>query len=212
GLQTVLSGIGLAYSGSTLYAYRIWSDRRRQGLRGFSRSLHVKLTGAMLLVLVLDGVGYLLAVTRVDEHQHVLVTALEDIFVAVALLTITVGLVLPGMIGHALGQVARAADRLATGTLADLTRAMEAVAAGDPQAAQARVTIEPVVVHPRDEVGEMANSFNAMQLEAAQAAASLDGARPGLSRAKDELERLAFSDPLTGLANRAMFQRLLELE
>jgi diguanylate cyclase (GGDEF)-like protein len=212
GLPTVLAGIGLAYAGSGLYAYRVWSDRRRAGLSGFTRSLHLKLTGAMLLVLVLDGVGYLLAVTRVDTHHHALVTALEDIFVAVALLTISVGLVLPGMIGHAVGQVAQAADRLATGTLADLTRAMGALAAGDLQDAHARVAIEPVRVHTRDEVGQMAASFNAMQEEAALAAVSLDGARAGLSRAKDELEMMAFNDALTGLANRAMFQRLLELE
>jgi diguanylate cyclase (GGDEF)-like protein len=212
GLPTVLAGIGLAYSGSALYAYRIWSDRRRRGLSGVGRSLHVKLTGAMLLVLVLDGAGYLLAVTRVDAHQHVLVTALEDIFVAVALLTISVGLVLPGMISHAVGQVAAAADRLATGTLADLTRAMEALAAGDLQAAHARVTVDPVIVYTRDEVGEMAASFNAMQEEAALAAGSLDEARRGLSQAKADLERLAYNDPLTNLSNRPMFQRLLELE
>jgi diguanylate cyclase (GGDEF)-like protein len=212
GLPTVLAGIGLAYSGSALYAYRLWADRRRRGVRGFSRSLHVKLTGAMLLVLVLDGVGYLLAVTRVDAHQHTLVTALEDIFVAVALLTISVGLVLPGMIGHALAQVARAADRLATGTLADLTSAMGALAAGNLADAHARVTVEPVVVYTRDEVGQMAASFNAMQEEAALVAASLDQARGGLSDAKAELERLAFNDALTGLCNRSMFQRLVELE
>src|SRR5262249_44628636 len=149
---------------------------------------------------------------RVDEHQHVLVTALEDIFVAVALLTISVGLVLPGMIGHALGQVARAADRLATGTLADLSRAMGALASGDLEAAHARVNVERVVVYTGDGVGEMASSFNAMQEEAALAAASLDEARQGLSEAKAELERLAFNDTLTGLANRGMFQRLLEHE
>ena len=63
----------------------------------------------------------------------------QDIFVAVAILTITVGLVLPGMIAHAAEQVAEAADRLATGTLADLTKAMEALAAGRLDAAHARV-------------------------------------------------------------------------
>jgi diguanylate cyclase (GGDEF)-like protein len=212
GLPTVLAGIGLAYSGSVLYAYRVWRDRRRTGERGSMRSLHVKLTGAMLLVLLLDGVGYLLAVTRVDAHQHVLVTALEDIFVAVALLTISVGLVLPGMISHAIGQVARAADRLATGTLADLTRAMEALANGNLDAAQARVTVEPVVVYTKDEVGAMAASFNFMQEEAAGVAASLEGARRGLSEAREGLEQMAFNDALTGLANRGMFQRILELE
>jgi len=61
-------------------------------------------------------------------------------------------------------------------------------------------------------VGEMAASFNAMQEEAALAAASLEGARHGLSQAREDLERLAYNDALTGLVNRPMFQRLLELE
>ena len=52
-------------------------------------------------MLALDGAGYLLAVEHVDHEQAALVAALEDIFVAVALLTVTVGLVLPGMIAHA---------------------------------------------------------------------------------------------------------------
>jgi diguanylate cyclase (GGDEF)-like protein len=210
GLPTVLAGMALAYSGSALYAARLWSDRRAAGLRGFARSLHVKLTGAMLLVLTLDGAGYLLAVARVDQRQHVLVAALEDIFVAVALLTITVGLVLPGMIGHAVGEVAQAADRLATGTLADLTRALRALETGDLEAAHARVDVQPIVVYSRDEVGAMASSFNSMQEEVERAARSLDGARLGLVQAKVDLERVAFTDAVTGLANRPMFQRHLD--
>lgn len=210
GLPTVLAGIGLAYSGSALYAARLWSDRRASGLKGFARSLHVKLTGAMLVVLTLDGAGYLLAVARVDQRQHVLVAALEDIFVAVALLTISVGLVLPGMIGHAVGEVAGAAERLATGTLADLTQALGALEAGDLQAATARADVRPITVYTRDEVGAMATSFNAMQQEVARAARSLDGARLGLVRARQDLEEIAYSDAVTGLGNRALFQRVLE--
>ena len=54
----------------------------------------------MLFVLVLDGAGYLMAVSSVTDGHKALMAALEDIFVAVALLTISVGLVLPGMITH----------------------------------------------------------------------------------------------------------------
>ncbi|MDX6411307.1 MAG: hypothetical protein QOE91_823, partial [Gaiellaceae bacterium] len=127
GLPTVLAGLGLAYAGSTLYAWRVWSDRRRAGAPSGGRSLHIKLTGAMLLVMVLDGAGYLLAVSHVHADPA-LVTLLEDIFVAVALLTVSVGLVLPGMIAHATTQVSTAAERLAKGTLMELTRAMQALA------------------------------------------------------------------------------------
>jgi diguanylate cyclase (GGDEF)-like protein len=176
-------------------------------------SLHKKLTGAMLLVMTLDSVGYLVAVARVDRLDNpALVAALEDIFVAVSLITISVGLVLPGMISHTAGQVADAADRLATGTLADLTHAMESLASGDLLAARARVDTTRVVVHSDDELGAMAVSFNTMQDEVARAAVALSGARENLRSSQQHLESLAATDPLTGLWNRRHFERELQRE
>jgi diguanylate cyclase (GGDEF)-like protein len=172
-----------------LYAWRVWRDNRHSGVTGVKRSLHLKLAGAMVLVMVLDGAGYLLAVGHVDKDRLELVTVLSDIFVIVALLTITVGLVLPGMIAHTAQEVTSAADRLARGTLADLTRAMEALSRSDLDAAYARIEMEPVIVHSSDEIGAMANSFNLMQAEVGRTAAALDGAREGLRTTKNQLQR-----------------------
>ena len=70
GLPTVVFGLVLAYSGATLYAWRVIEDRRRAGLPAFAQTLHVKLTGAMVLVL-LDGIAYLLAVSSIhDGHSQ----------------------------------------------------------------------------------------------------------------------------------------------
>ena len=63
--------------------------------------------------------------------------ALEDIFVVVALLTISVGLILPGTIARSAVEVSKAAEHLVKGTLADFTRAMRALAAGDLEEAKA---------------------------------------------------------------------------
>lgn len=189
GLPTVILGLVLAYCGAALYAWRKWMDRRKAGQPGFGRSLHLKLTGAMVLVLALDAAGYYLAVSSVaPDANPELVTALEDIFVAVAILTITVGLVLPGMIAHSTVEVSKAADRLATGTMADFSRAMTALAEGDLDRAQARVDFVPVEARSRDEVGEMARSFNTLQQEIALAAIGLTGAREGLRKARDQLQ------------------------
>lgn len=190
GLPTVLFGLALAYSGSILYAWRVFSDRRRAGLKSGIRSIHLKLTGAMLIVLTLDGGGYLLAVDNVQHSQTALVAALKDIFVAVALLTISVGLVLPGMIAHASGQVMLAADRLASGTLRELTDGLGALADGNLEAAHATADEQRVTVHSRDEIGAMADSFNLMINEVARAARSLDVAREQLRRHTDHLEDL----------------------
>ncbi len=189
GLPTVLLSLGLAYAGSVFYAWRLISDRRRAGLPGVQRSLSLKLTGAMVAVMALDGAGYLLAVSSVDASHPALVTLLQDIFVAVAILTITVGLILPGIIAQAVTQISDAAARLATGTVADLTRAMRALSAGDLEAAKARVDVIPVDVRSRDEVGAMARSFNLMQDEVGRAAEALDGAREGLAQTEAKLER-----------------------
>jgi signal transduction histidine kinase/CheY-like chemotaxis protein len=190
GLPTVLAGLGLAYAGSTLYALRVWRDGRGQPRRSPLRSLHVKLTGAMLVVLVLDGVGYLLAVSRVDQTHSELVVALSDIFVAVALLTISVGLVLPGLISHAVGEVGEAAERLARGTLADLNRAITALGAGDLDSVHPAPQVKEVVVRSRDEIGLMADNFNIMQREIGRSSVALDNARQRLLDANDERARL----------------------
>ena len=187
GIDTVIIGLVMAYSGAALYAWRQFSDRRRAGLPGIKSSLHLKLTGAMLTVLVLDGAGYLLAVSSLPAGDSALIDVLQDIFVAVAMLTITVGLVLPGMIAHSVVEVSNAAKRLVSGTLNDFTLAMEALGRGDLDAAQADVSVVPVVIRSRDEIGEMAVSFNELQQEIERAAVGLSGARDGLSKARMEL-------------------------
>jgi diguanylate cyclase (GGDEF)-like protein len=238
GLPTVVFGLLMAYSGAGFYALRKLEERSRHGLRGLGHSMHVKLTGAMLLVLALDAAGYILAVGAMPNGQDGFVVGLEDIFVAVAMLTITVGIVLPGMIAHSAEQVSAAAKRLAFGTVHDLANAMDALGAGDLEAAHASVDIVPVTVKSRDELGEMADSFNMLQQRVQQAALGLGRAREGLGTARAELletnamlartveeqERLAaellrskevavheaLHDPLTGLPNRIFFTERLD--
>lgn len=190
GLPIVIFGLGLAFSGSLAYAWRAHGDRKRSGERALRRSIYVKLTGAMLVVLVLDGLGYLIAVNHVAPGNAALVAMLKDIFVVVGLLTISVGLVLPGMIAHTANQVKEAARYLAEGTLADLTSAMEAMAGDDLDRAHAPVTAQPVVVRTADEFGQMAASFNMMQDEAVRAALALDEAVSELKFHRGELSRL----------------------
>ena len=187
GLPTVVVGLAFAYAGSALYAWRVYTDRRRAGLPGIAYGLQLKLTAAMLLVLALDGTGYLLAVGNLSGQHPALMTALSDIFVAVAMLSISVALVLPGMIGHSAREVSSAARRLATGTLKDFSQAMHALGRGDLDAAHVRVDITPVRVYTHDEVGEMAASFNMLQAEIRHAGAGLDSAREGLRQARSEL-------------------------
>ena len=211
GLPTVLFGLALAYSGAGLYAWRVMEDRKRLGLPMIAKTLHVKLTGAMLFVLVLDGIAYLMAVNTVPEGHAELIVVLEDIFVVVALLTISVGLVLPGMITYSAQEVSAAAKRLTWGTLRDFSLAMRALGRGDLDAAHASVNIVPVKPNSRDELGEMADSFNLLQEQVRDAAHGLDEARENMRTARAELlarhaqiAHLAHHDPLTDLPNRTL--------
>ena len=210
GLPTVIVGLVMAYSGAALYSWRIIEDRRSEGLPLLARTLHLKLTGAMMAVLVLDGAGYFIAVSMISTEQHqALVAALEDIFVVVALLTISVGLILPGMIAHSVTEVSNAAKRLTSGTLRDFSNAMVALGRGELDSAHASVNVNPVRIHSRDELGEMAASFNVLQSEVKKAAVGLDDAREGLRAARAQLMAsnadiayLAHHDSLTNLPNR----------
>jgi diguanylate cyclase (GGDEF)-like protein len=209
GLPTVVFGLALAYSGAALYAWRVIEDRVRRGLPPIAQTLHFKLTGAMVLVLLLDGIAYLLAVHTIPAGHEQLVAVLADIFVAVALLTISVGLVLPGMITYSAQEVSAAAKRLTWGTLREFNLAMQALGRGDLQAAHASVNIVPVKTNSRDELGEMAASFNLLQEQVKDAAFGLEEARENMRIARAELlERheqiahLAHHDALTDLPNR----------
>ncbi|MGT2425487.1 amino acid permease [Amnibacterium kyonggiense] len=190
GLPTVLTGVALAYSGSLLYLARVLADRRAARLPLTVRSMHLKLTGAMLAVLVLDGAGYLLAIQHIQRGEPELVTLLEDVFVGVALLTISVGLVLPGTIAHASGEVMRAADSLARGALRELNSGLLALSQANLADARVQVPDSRVAVHTRDEIGAMAGSFNAMVDEVQRAGRSLDVAREQLRMHLDHLEEL----------------------
>ncbi len=191
GLPTVIISLVLCYAGAGLYAWRRWRDRPSGERRQFTFSLHTKLTTAMVAVIALDGLGYLIAIDHVPKGDDVLVAILKDIFVGVALLTINVGLVIPGIVSHAVGEIAAAARRLAGGTLTELTGAMQALSRGDLEAAQARAELVPVRVHTRDELAEMAISFNRMQGEVGRAAAALDVAREELRSTKFAVARSA---------------------
>ena len=88
-----------------------------------------------------------MAVNSVTDGHKALMAALEDIFVVVALLTISVGLVLPGMITHTATEVSDAAKRLTSGTLREFSHAMAALGRGDLDAAHVSVNIVPVKIH-----------------------------------------------------------------
>ena len=187
GLPTVMFGLVFAYSGAALYALRKFNDRREQGLPGIAGSLHIKLTGAMIAVLLLDGAGYFLAINSIPKAgaSPALVVALEDIFVTVAMLTISVGMILPGMIAQSAVEVSTAAKRLAAGTMLDFSLAMQALGKGDLKKVQARIEYEPILINSNDELAEMATSFNILQKEIAKAAKGLDGAREALIESKN---------------------------
>ena len=211
GLPTVLFGLALAYSGAALYMWRVIEDRVREGLPPFSRTLHTKLTGAMLFVLVLDGAGYIIAVSNVSDGLPALVAALQDIFVVVALLTITVGLVLPGMITHTATDVSNAAKQLTSGMLRQFSEAMSALGRGDLEAAHVSVNIVPVKNLSNDELGEMGKSFNLLQEQFKEAAIGLQEAREKMRVARVELlarheqiNHLGHYDALTDLPNRTV--------
>ncbi len=187
GLPTVLIGLAMGYSGAALYGWRKAEDRIKAGEALFRPTLHFTLTGAMLLVLVLDGAGYLIAVSTASKSNVALTAALEDIFVAVALLTFAVGLVLPGVIAHSATLIAEAARSLSSGAIGDFSRAMTALGRGDLEGAHATLQLEPVRINSRDELGQMAESFNMLQTEVMKASQGLAGARESLVASRDQL-------------------------
>ncbi|MFL6238925.1 MAG: putative bifunctional diguanylate cyclase/phosphodiesterase [Actinomycetes bacterium] len=164
-------------------------------------SLYKKLTGTMLAVMAVDAAVYLFAVSNADNGQQLVVT-LQSIFVGLALLTITVGLVLSAVIARQVNQVVVTARHLATEHLPALSQGLQALGEGRPDAATAPGPVGLGRVHSRDEVSALAQTFNTMKQEIARARESLDAARELQRRDRQHLQELADHDSLTGLFNR----------
>jgi signal transduction histidine kinase/amino acid transporter len=190
GLPIVTFGLALAFSGSLAYAWRAHGDRRRSGGRVPGRSIYLKLTGAMLLVLVLDAVGYLVTVKLVGSGNDALMAVLKDIFVVIGLLTISVGLILPGMIAHSISQMEDDALDLAKGTLTQLTTAREAMAGDSVDGMRCPATSRPVTARTAGKSTPAAASFNKMRSEMVQAGRALDEAVGELTSERGELAHL----------------------
>lgn len=189
GLPTVIIGIIFAFSGVLLFIYRRISDRIHQGLPGIMPSMQLKLTGTILIVLLVDSLGYLIAVLYIGKlaTNVPMVTLLEDIFVLVALLSISIGVIVPGMIVAVTENISQAASRLAKETLADFSNAMIALGQGDLEHATVSINVDPIPVHSHDEMGVMAESFNYLRTEMLRSVEGLKGAREKLIRARQEL-------------------------
>lgn len=190
GLSTMICGISFAFIGMPLYMIRRYNIRKEQGLKFLATSLNIKLTGCLFAVLVIDAIGYLVAVNTIDSSQSQLVYVLGDIFVIVALFTLSAGLIIPGSIVYATNQVSAAAKRLINVNLRELAQAMDALGSGNLKEAVVTEDIQPVMVTSRDEIGEMAQDFNNMQKVLKQTSLSFNEVRDRLIKYMQDLTDL----------------------
>jgi signal transduction histidine kinase len=193
GIVTILTGFFISFFGMGLYAWRSCSDRRAKGLPIVSNGLHVKLTGVMILVLILDGSGYIIAVNHLSDQNSALVVVLEDIFVVVALLTISVGIIVPSIVVETATEISSAAQKIAKDVVKEFSKALRALGKGDLEGAKLSVQPIPVAVRSNDELGEMAKSFNDLQTELFLAVDGLNETREELRTAYNSLKKLNIS-------------------
>ena len=187
GLPTMLIGIAMVYSGAGMLAIRKLSDRRRHGKIGVAATLYIDVMLSLLFVLSLDTIGYLVALRGFAGQDPARAALVEDIFMAVALLSLSISVGLPGRIAYAVDHLSVASRRLATVTLRDFSIALDALGRGDLDGAKLHVDAAPLRADPSRELGTMAESFNHIQSRVAEAAIGLERARLGLLAARGEL-------------------------
>lgn len=190
GLEGMIIGICLSFIAIPFYLWRKISDRIKKGLPVFQNSLHFKLTGLLFSVLVLDAVGYLVAVHSIHRSQINIISILEDIFILVALLTLTLGLIIPGTVVHAAEEINEATKRIVHTNLKELSAAMKALGSGQINLVSVRSEIIPISILTRDEFGEMGVNFNHMQDEIKKTALSMNEVQSRLLEAMSQLTQL----------------------
>lgn len=193
GLSTMIIGISFSFIGLPFYLALKIHARLKKGLPLISQSLHIKLTGTMITVLILDSIGYLVAVGSIKDTNSELIYIIEDIFVMVAFLTLSIGLAIPGMVVHAAEEVSNATKRLIKTNLESLSDAMRSLGEGNLKKPLEIKEITPLTVSSRDEIGEMAENFNHMQIEINKISISFNEVRERLLRSIEALTELNFT-------------------
>jgi signal transduction histidine kinase len=189
GLLAIILGILFAFLGSLFYLCRRGGDRLQRGEPFFVPSLECKLISTMFLLTVVSAVGYLKAIHYIAKEgsNPALVVFLTDNFVLVALMTISVGLLVPGITVNLLTKISDAATTLVRGPLRDFSDALISLGQGDLHRTNVEIDIEPIRISSHDEMGKMAASFNQLQGEIARSVEGLNNAREKLIAAHQEL-------------------------
>lgn len=112
--------------------------------------------------------------------------------VTAAVIGLTVALLLSKSISRGVGAVAEAADRLATNYLPGLVKVAEAVAGGD-LTQKVHLDVTMVEVKCKDEVGELASSFNKMGAQMSAAGDAINEMIAGLGHLVGEIRASAQS-------------------
>jgi len=155
-----------------------------------TQSLRLRWRAVAALLLAIMTAAYWLASQNLPAANPAVADGLRNLFIAAALLTVALGLTLPGQTARAADEVSDAALRLASGTLAELSRAIRALGAGHLDDVNAPVDVAILQARSCDELGRMAACFNQMQAEIARIVIGLDGAREGLRQRTVEAEHL----------------------
>jgi signal transduction histidine kinase len=138
----------------------------------------------MLFVFVPDTAGYLIAVRNVSRKEPGLIAALEDVFVVVALLTSSVGLILPGHNRAIGGRTFQGSGALSQRDARGFHPRDTRTGSGRPRSRQG-----PLCLCARDRpfvrrLGHGAQFQHRLQEEIARSSEGLEGARKGLSEAR----------------------------
>jgi amino acid transporter len=193
GLNAVLFGIFLSYSGLFFYAWRKYSDRLKMGVKSIPNTLQLKLTGMLIFILMINSIGYVMAIQDYissEKQNQIYAVLLQDIFIIVAFFTITIGITIPGIVAETANEVSKAAHSLTTTTIREFINALKSLAKGDLEGSEFKGEISPINVRSKDELGEMAQSFNTLQEEIMGSVSALNGARSGLKEARENYDSL----------------------
>lgn len=175
---------------TTQCARAVQQTRAVNGSSRSCRSLRLRWRAMTALLLAIATAGYWLASQNLPTDNAALADGLRSLFIAGVLVTVALGLMLPGRVARSADEVSDASLRLANGTLTQLRNALRALAAGKLDAATAALDVSVLKDSGDDELGRMAASFNLLQSEIARVVVGLDGARESLHQRRADADQL----------------------
>lgn len=188
GMIPMLGGVLFVLLGVLPYLWRKMIDIHERNEQINLFSIHITLPLLFFIIVGLNSTGYLLLLLKFPQTTGETIVILQDIFITVILLTLTLGLWITDSVAHVAVEISKASNHLAKVTMPELVIGMKALGSGILD----KINFNPpkkiiVETHRKDELGIMIRNFSALEEQIGNIFINMENTREQLIISKEKM-------------------------